>query len=123
MSLRSSSWRIRIGTTATGMVATGLFLGTFLALPSRAQTQPPAEKPQAADEKAGPVADRKKAMELFNAHQHLEALPLLEVLAKADPKDRVVQERLAIALLTKSVTVGADEDAPCGAGAGRSCWR
>ncbi len=48
-------------------------------------------------------------MELFNAHQHLEALPLLEVLAKADPKDRLVQERLAIALLTKSVTVGADE--------------
>ena len=48
-------------------------------------------------------------MALADAHRDLEALPLLEALAKADPKDREVQERLAVALVTKSATVKPDE--------------
>ncbi|MHB1556065.1 MAG: tetratricopeptide repeat protein [Isosphaeraceae bacterium] len=43
-------------------------------------------------------------MALAEAHRDLEALPMLEELAKADPKDRVVQERLAVALVTKAAT-------------------
>jgi tetratricopeptide (TPR) repeat protein len=92
---------------AAGIAAMGLIVALYPTPPSWAQT--PMEQAKAADEEARPGADRKKAMELFNAHQHLEALPLLEELAEADPNDRVVQERLAIALFTKSATVGADE--------------
>ncbi len=43
-------------------------------------------------------------MALADAHRDLEALPMLEELAKADPKDRIVQERLAVALITRSAT-------------------
>ena len=41
----------------------------------------------------------------------LEALPLLEALAKADPADREVRERLAVSLVSKAATVSPEEAA------------
>lgn len=48
-------------------------------------------------------------MALANAHRDLEALPMLEELARADPNDRVVQERLAVALVTRAATETPEE--------------
>ena len=43
--------------------------------------------------------DRKHAFELFESNKFTEALPLLEKLAVELPKDVVIQERLAVAVL------------------------
>lgn len=70
-------------------------------------------------EKAAPPADRQKAMALFYAHRHLEALPLLEELARTNPADREVRESLAVVLFTASAAVG-DEEAKALRRRGRS---
>jgi tetratricopeptide (TPR) repeat protein len=85
-----------------------LALATAQAAPSRAQVQAPSREKA----KAGPTdprADRRKALELSEEHRDLEALPMLEALAKADPNDRAVGERLAVALVTQSATVDPGE--------------
>jgi tetratricopeptide (TPR) repeat protein len=57
----------------------------------------------------GPVnsdqSKRQKAVELFNQGKRLEALPLLEDLAKADPKDREVLVALAASLVDRAATL------------------
>ena len=79
------------------------------AAPTAGAQSPNPAKGRAADGKPAPRPDRRKAMALADAHRDLEALPILEELAKADPKDRVVQERLAVTLVTKSATVKPEE--------------
>jgi tetratricopeptide (TPR) repeat protein len=109
MSLCSTGCRIGIGWNAAGILALGLTAGSWKASPAFAQESPPAAKGEAKDGKSVPRPDRKKAMALASEHRDLEALPLLEELARADPRDREVQERLAVALITRSVTVGPKE--------------
>lgn len=48
---------------------------------------------------------RQKAVELFNAHKELEALPLFEELAAANPNDADVLVGLAAGLVSHSATV------------------
>ena len=79
------------------------------AAPTAGAQSPNPAKGRAADGKPAPRPDRRKAMASADAHRDLEALPILEELAKADPKDRVVQERLAVTLVTKSATVKPEE--------------
>lgn len=55
-------------------------------------------------------AERKKAIDLFNADKNLEALPLFEDLVKQNPQDDVTLLGLAACLLSHSATVE-DEDA------------
>jgi tetratricopeptide (TPR) repeat protein len=55
-------------------------------------------------------AERKKAIDLFNADKNLEALPLFEDLVKQNPRDDVTLLGLAACLLSHSATVE-DEDA------------
>lgn len=50
-------------------------------------------------------AKRHKAIQLFNAHKELEALPLFEELAAANPKDADVLLGLAAGLVSHSATV------------------
>lgn len=50
-------------------------------------------------------ADRKRALQLFDDHKMMDALPLLEKLATADPLDAVVLERLGFALVSKAATL------------------
>jgi hypothetical protein len=70
-------------------------------------------------EKDAPAADRQKALALFYAHQNLEALPLLEELARTNPADREVRESLAVVLYTQSA---ARRDRRCVGGDDQS-WR
>ncbi|QEH31612.1 Tetratricopeptide repeat protein [Aquisphaera giovannonii] len=70
-----------------------------------------AARGQQATTGAKPQDDRARALELVDEHRDLEALPLLEALAKANPADREVQERLAQALVTQSATVKPEEGA------------
>lgn len=58
---------------------------------------------------AGAKEDRRKALQLSDEHRDLEALPLLEALAKADPMDRLIRERLAVVLVTKALAVKREE--------------
>lgn len=57
-------------------------------------------------------AERKKAIDLFNANKNLEALPLFEDLVKQNPQDDVTLLGLAACLLNHSATV---EDADAAA--------
>ena len=50
-------------------------------------------------------ADRRRAMELCDAHKFVDALPLLERLAAERPKDFVVFERLGFAVLLNSAVI------------------
>ncbi len=86
-----------------------LILSQVGALPGWGQAQAPAKRSQAAQAKAPSKPDRKTAMALADAHRDLEALPILEELAKVNPGDRVVQERLATCLVTKAATVKPEE--------------
>jgi Flp pilus assembly protein TadD len=70
--------------------------------PSSAQAQTPAETPY--------HAKRQKAIELFRQGQRLQALPLLEELAKSDPKDDEVLVALAASLVDHAATL-TDQDA------------
>lgn len=65
--------------------------------------------PQPGEKQPARQPDRKTALALADAHRDLEALPMLEKLANADPKDRVVRERLAQALVTRAATEGPEE--------------
>jgi tetratricopeptide (TPR) repeat protein len=94
-----------------GIVGIGLSTWSAQAQTSQAQNQPAGAKGREADKTSSPRDDRRKALELSFQHRDLEALPLLEALAKAVPGDKEVQERLAFALMAKSVTVGPDEGA------------
>jgi tetratricopeptide (TPR) repeat protein len=109
MSLRSTGWRIRIILDAAGALAFALSASWWTAAPAGAQSQAPAAREKAAEGKVEAPPDRRKALALAEAHRDLEALPLLEALARADPKDREVHERLAVTLVTKSATVKPDE--------------
>ena len=81
----------------------------WTAAAAEAQSPAPAAGEKAAKGKVEPPPDRRKALALAEAHRDLEALPLLEALAQADPTDREVQERLAVTLVTKSATVKPEE--------------
>ena len=71
-----------------------------------------ANAPAAAQkEEAKPADDRERAVALVAEHRSLEALPLLERLAKERPDDRLVREGLVIALVSQSVVVE-DEQRP-----------
>jgi len=50
-------------------------------------------------------AERKRAFELYDQSRHLDALPILERLAAANPRDVVVHERLGFAILWSSATM------------------
>ena len=97
--------RLRLG-AAVGL---GLAVCWAQAGAVRAQVRPPAEKKGEAGENSGAGSERRTALELSYEHRDLEALPALEALAKADPKDREVLEHLAVSLVTKSATVAPDE--------------
>ena len=56
-----------------------------------------------------PDDDRERAVTLVREHRALEAMPLLEKLAKELPDDRVIQEGLVIALVSQSATVDDDQ--------------
>ena len=56
-------------------------------------------------------AERAKAMQLYNANNHLEALPLLEELAKRQPEDRDVLLGLAACLIDHAATMEDQEAA------------
>jgi tetratricopeptide (TPR) repeat protein len=58
----------------------------------------------------GYAAKRKQAVELFRQDKHLEALPLFEELAKANPKDSGVLVGLAASLVSQAATID-DESA------------
>ena len=94
-----------------GFVGLGVSTWSWQAQATRAQDQPPGVNSSAADKTSQRREDRRKALELSYQHRDLEALPLLEALTKAVPGDKEVQERLAFALVAKSVTVGPDEGA------------
>jgi tetratricopeptide (TPR) repeat protein len=53
------------------------------------------------------AASRQKALDLFHQDKRLEALPLLEELAKANPEDDTVLVALAACLVEHSSTLGA----------------
>lgn len=110
MSLRSTSRRIGIVPNAAVLL---VLVATASSCPSpQAVAQAPApgeSQKKLSGEQTAPTADRKRALALFYAHQHLDALPLLEELARTHPDDREVRESLAAALFTKSATVGAEE--------------
>lgn len=72
------------------------------AMPARAQSKPA---------EAAPEGDRERAVALLKEHRALEAMPLLEKLAKERPDDRVIQEGLVIALVSRSAIVD-DEERP-----------
>ena len=83
-------------------------LGLVIAFgPGAIGAQEPSTKDRPAE--TGRAADRRKAIGLCREHRELEALPILEALAKADPKDPLVLENLAFALIYKSVTVKPEE--------------
>ena len=63
-----------------------LAIGTAANAPARAQSAAKAE--------AKHTDDRERAVELLKEHRSLEAMPLLEKLAKELPDDRVIQEGL-----------------------------
>jgi len=54
-------------------------------------------------------AERKRALQLCAEHKFVDALPMLEKLTAANPKDFVVLEQLALALLTTQATLKDDE--------------
>jgi tetratricopeptide (TPR) repeat protein len=89
------------------VLAHGLAVWLMLTNAASAQNDPA----KSANKAAEPAKDRRRALSLSAEHRDLEALPMLEALAKADPKDREVLERLAVALVSQSVTVK-PEDAP-----------
>ena len=72
-------------------------LAILLALPAHAAAQ--------AAQDAGTDAKRAQALDLYRQHKHLEALPLLEELATANPSDALVEEGLGVCLLTHAATV------------------
>src|ERR1700678_1674913 len=98
MSLRSVGWRIRIILDAAGALALVLSASSWAASSAGAQSQAPTAGKKAEEGKVEPPPDRKKALALAAAHRDLEALPLLEALAKADRKDRGGHETLAVSL-------------------------
>jgi tetratricopeptide (TPR) repeat protein len=104
--LRSSWTR-----AAAGGVAVAGLVGIFGPRPGATvrgqQAAPKAEKRQV----NGQASDRARALALVAEHRDLEALPLLEALAKADPADREIHERLAQVLVTQSATVAPKEGA------------
>lgn len=77
--------------------------------PALGQSNETGGAPRLGKKKTVRQPDRKTALALADAHRDLEALPMLEELAKADPKDRIVQERLAQALVTRAATEGPEE--------------
>jgi tetratricopeptide (TPR) repeat protein len=56
-------------------------------------------------------AERALALKLCDEHKELDALPILEKLAVADPSDRIVCEGLARALVSGSNAVAKEKDA------------
>ena len=72
-----------------------LALGSGVGAPASAQSKP--------------ADDRERAVALLKEHRSLEAMPLLEKLAKELPDDRAIQEGLVIALVSQSATVEDDE--------------
>jgi len=66
---------------------------------------------QAGNSDAGYQAQRRQAMELFNQHKSLEALPLFEDLAKRKPEDDQVLVGLATCLLRHAATLEDEEAA------------
>jgi hypothetical protein len=50
-------------------------------------------------------ADRKRALQLFDEHKLVEAMPILEKLVAANPTDSVLLERFGTALLAYAVTL------------------
>src|ERR1051326_9480144 len=54
-------------------------------------------------------AERKRALQLCAEHKFVDALPILEKLTVANPKDDVLLEQLALALLTNQALLKDDE--------------
>jgi tetratricopeptide (TPR) repeat protein len=98
MLLKPTVHRVSACAKVAILVGMGLACVSSTARTIQAQEQPPA-------------SNRQKAMQMMDEHRDLEALPLLELLAKADPNDKVVQERLALALITQSATVRVEKGA------------
>jgi tetratricopeptide (TPR) repeat protein len=65
--------------------------------------------PALAQDGKGAGGERERAVELIRDHRALEALPLLEKIAKDHPEDRAIQEGLAEALVSKSAIVAEEE--------------
>ncbi|HEX8129718.1 MAG TPA: tetratricopeptide repeat protein [Pyrinomonadaceae bacterium] len=82
-----------------GIFCCCLFL--LLCQPARVAAQ---AKPEGGGGAAAATA-RARALELFAEGKHLEALPLLEQAAEANPADGAVLQHLAFALITKSYTL------------------
>ncbi len=70
-----------------------------------------AHSPAAAQDGKAAGGERERAVELIRDHRALEALPLLEKIAREHPEDRGIQEGLAEALVSQSAIV-AEEKAP-----------
>jgi tetratricopeptide (TPR) repeat protein len=111
MPSRPADGFLGIGIRLVGIVGLSLSACSWDDRAARAQSVSPGAQGGAANEEFPSREDRRKALELSYDHRDLEALPLLEALAQANPKDREVQERLAVALVTKSATVAAEEEA------------
>jgi tetratricopeptide (TPR) repeat protein len=83
---------MRIGTTL-GALALSCILALGSGVELRAQQGP------------DPFADRARALKLVDEGKFLEALPILERLVAASPKDVVALEKLAMAIVAYSVTL------------------
>jgi tetratricopeptide (TPR) repeat protein len=88
-------------------VAIGLALEALIwqAPPASGQDQATAVSGQETDQ----AAERRKALAMSYEHRNLEALPLLEALAAANPTDTEVREQLAVSLVAKAATTRDEE--------------
>jgi tetratricopeptide (TPR) repeat protein len=86
------------------VVCCGLFCCCLL-LPGQPARLAAQSKPAAATAADAAARARARAFQLYSEGKHLEALPLLEQAAEADPADGAVMQHLAFALITHSHTL------------------
>lgn len=94
--------------TAAGLAAViGLALEALIwqVPPAWGQDQATAARGQEPDQ----ASERRRALAMSHEHRNLEALPLLEALAAADPADTEVREQLAVSLVAKAATTRGEE--------------
>lgn len=78
-------------------ISTLLFVGMALV--------PPPPGPQKPQDEPDYQAERRRAIELFNKDQHMEALPIFADLAKKNPKDHAVLVGLATCMVSEASTL------------------